>query len=161
MRKSCIQISTLGVNMSNGDDIDTLSKFSRLKRHSDFIQWRSKMKAYVRRNDPTLIGLFEKPRGRQSDAFVVDWTNHSAKAKGRIILFLSDSVAERARDFVDDDDKTAKELWEELQRLFTTSSAQFVQNIKNKLGTLIFRDGSSYEKHLATFMTVIGELASY
>lgn len=55
----------------------------------------------------------------------------------------------------------AKEVWEKLQRLFTTSNAQVIQNLKNTLDSLIFRDGSSFEKHLAAFMTVIGELLSY
>ena len=148
---------------SNGEGGDSLSKVSKLKVPADFIQWRRKMKAYLQRYDPLLIGLQPKPTGRSASASTIieGWMMRSARAKGNIILFLGDAVASQRRLFVDDDDKTACDRWKELERIFTMSNAQVVQNIKQKLDTLIFKDNGNWEKHVASFLATIGELATY
>ena len=63
----------------------------------------------------------------------------SARAKGSVILCLGDAVASQTRMFADDDDKTALDLWKELERIFIMSNAQVVQDMKQKLDTLIFK----------------------
>ena len=82
-------------------------------------------------------------------------------ARGSIILCLGDAVASQTRLFVDDDNKTASDLWKELERNFTMSNAQVVQNIKQKLDTIIFKDNGNWDKHVASFLTTIGELATF
>ena len=85
----------------------------------------------------------------------------SVRAKCNIILCLVDAVASQTRSFVDNDEKTACDLWKELESIFTLSNAEVVQNIKQKLDTLIFKDNGNWDKHVASFLTTIGELAKY
>ena len=51
------------------------------------------------------------------------WQEKSIKAKSNIILVLGDSALALTRTFFDEDDKSAKELWDELKRIYTTSYA--------------------------------------
>lgn len=74
--------------MENEDDNDSLPKVPRLKDPSHFIKWRRKMEENLLQNDPTLKGLSENPRGRQSYDVVVGWTNRGAKSMEALFFAL-------------------------------------------------------------------------
>lgn len=76
---------------------------------------------------------------------MLNWVMKSVTAKGSIILFLANAVATQIRAFIDDDEKTANELCNELERVFTSSNPQVIQNPKNKLDGRIHRDGAKFE----------------
>lgn len=149
--------------MANDSNSDSQRKVPKLKFAADYIQWRRRMKAYFQRSCPLLLGLKPRSTGRgaSSSAAQDDWVLTSARATGRIILCLGDPVASQTRLFVDDDDKTAGDLWNELEHIFMMSNAQVIQNQKQKLKSLIFKDDGNFDKHVASFLTVIGELATY
>ena len=65
------------------------------------------------------------------------WQENSIKARRNIILALGDSALALIRTFIDEDEKSAKDLWDELKRIYTTSNAQAVQNIRHRLDTTI------------------------
>lgn len=49
------------------------------------------------------------------------------------------------------------ELWSELERIFT----QVIQNLKQKLDSLIFKEGGNFEMHVVFFLSIGGKLAKY
>ena len=100
------------------------------------------MKASLTRHGATLLGLRPEPFGN-SAAQRTQWENKSAITKSTIILALSEVVQIRAIALVDDDTKTAHELWEFLATTYTASNEQAIQNIRVKLDSLIFKENSS------------------
>ena len=54
-----------------------------------------------------------------------------------------------------------KDLWEELDRIYTESNAQAVQNLKNELDALIYKDGADWNAHVTSFLSVAGKLAAF
>ena len=121
------------------------------------------MKAYLQRYEPLLFGLKPKsagPNATSSNTFE-DWMMRSARAKGSIILCLGEAVASQTRLFMDGDEKTASDLWKVVERIFTMSKAQMVQNIKQRLGILIFKENGNWDKHVASFLTTVVELPTY
>lgn len=61
------------------------------------------------------------------------------------MLSLNDNVLAKTRTMVDDDEKTAKDLWEELHRIFTTLGAQAIANLHNKLDSLVFDENKNWD----------------
>lgn len=57
--------------------------------------------------------------------------------------------------FVDDDKKTAGELWGELEEIFIMSNPQLFQNLKQKLESLIFNEGGKLQKYVASFLSIL------
>ncbi len=57
--------------------------------------------------------------------------------------------------------KTAKELWDELARLHTTTSTQAVLNLKQQLDSLMFDEKKDFSAHVKRFVAICDELASY
>ena len=64
-------------------------KLPRLEKPKHFIQWKRRIKAYIRRDDPLLIGLSEKPENF-SPTTHANWPKRSVKAKSNITLILGD-----------------------------------------------------------------------
>ena len=83
------------------------------------------------------------------------------KAKTAIILSLGTSPLAQLAELIDDDDKTAKQLWDALAKLHTTSNAQLIINLQHELENLSYKDGEVREKHLEIFNDIIGKLESY
>jgi len=67
----------------------------------------------------------------------------------------------KARLFVDSDERTALELWTELERIYTASNVQAIQNLKNLLDSLLYVDGKDWNAHVTKFLTITGELATF
>ena len=118
------------------------------------------MKAYIRRDDPLLVGLSEKPEGF-SPAIHANWLKRSVKAKSNITLSLSDAAMSRTRLIVDDDDASANDLWDEINNLYTETNAQAVQNLKNELDALVYKDGADWNTNVTSFLATAGKLASF
>jgi len=119
------------------------------------------MHAYLRREDPTLLGLQPHPGDGTNARQLSLWTAKATRAKSNIVLSLGDAAMSKARLFVDSDERTALELWTELERIYTASNAQAIQNLKNRLDALLYVDGKDWNAHVTKFLTIIGELATF
>lgn len=80
-----------------------------------------------------------------------NWSPPTKKSKPTIILCLVDSAITKTRVLVDGD-RTVKKLWDLLQRIYTMSSTQAIENLQVNIGTLYFKDGEYWEKHVSTFL---------
>lgn len=61
---------------------------------------------------------------------------------------------------IDDDNGTAKDLWEAIASLYTTSNEQTVLNLMNELEQLEFNEQDSWETHLNKFHDILGRFAA-
>lgn len=78
-----------------------------------------------------------------------------------IILTLGDAVMSKATAIVEDDVKSANELWGVLLQLYTTINHQAIHNLINRLNSLVFNENTEiWGKLLSTFMSLIDELGS-
>ena len=68
------------------------------------------------------------------------------KAKSEITLTISDGPMAQVRSIIDDDNRTSKDLWDALDRLYRMSNTQMVINIKSGLEKLTLRADSEWEK---------------
>lgn len=81
------------------------------------------------------------------------------KTKSIIILCLGDSALAKIRELVDGNG-TAKELWDELERIYTMSSTQVIAKVQGKLEALSFKDGDDWDKQVSSFLSIIDELSA-
>ena len=72
---------------------------------------------------------------------------------------LSLPVQTRASLIIDDDSKTAYDLWHFIIQTYTARNTQAIQNIKAKLNILIFEEGSDWDNHLHEFESLLTQLA--
>jgi len=131
---------------------------------ADFPRWRRNARADLNRQDPKLLFLKDQPAVPANQEAIDEsewalWINANAIAKANIILMLSDAVQIRAIAYVDDEAKTAKELWEFLALTYTASNEQAVQNIRIKLDSLVYVEGAEWDSHLNEFNSLIAQLA--
>lgn len=92
-------------------EVDLVTKLPRLSGAQDFINWRRRLKAYICRKDVDLQGIEEKPHSVNSDV-TRDSRKKMIKAKTAIILTLDSGLHAQMSSIIDDDDRSAKELWE-------------------------------------------------
>ena len=118
-------------------DVDLVSKLAKLNRPDDYILWKRRVFAYIRKNDAELLG-FETQPSSNSSAVRKKWFEHMIKAKSTITLCLGDSSLDKVRRLVDDDDVTAKTLWDELEKIYTASNAQAILNLRQEIDDLRF-----------------------
>ena len=81
------------------------------------------------------------------------------KAKSTIFLCLGDSPLDKVRRLVDEDDTTAKQLWDELEKIYTSSNAQSILNLRQELDNLRYEEDKSWEEHINKFMDLLSKLA--
>lgn len=139
---------------------DHLNKLPKLKTSADFINWRRILRAYLRRDDFELLGLADNPQAANA-ASQRKWEKESVRAKSTIVLTLGDAPLAQLSDVIDDDDRSAKELWDAIARTYTTSNAQAIINLEQELEKLSFDEKTTWEKHLHKFHEVLGKLAAY
>lgn len=111
-------------------------------------------------SDPQLIALFDKLEEAVSQTVKQTWFKKSTKAKSNIILCLVPDAFSQTRAVIDDDQKTAKDLWEELERMCSTTSAQAIQNLHQRLDALVFDEKKDWNDHISTFLSICGGLAT-
>ncbi len=104
-----------------------LYKLPLHSKESEYLSWKRHVYAYLRRSDPELLALSE---GSEN---VKDWIEKSTKAKSDIVLALGPSATAKTSEIIDDDSKTARELWDELARLHRTTSTQAILKLKQEL----------------------------
>lgn len=86
----------------------------------------------------------------------------SAKAKYIIIVTMDDSFMAKARDIVQDEAKEAKEVWENICLIYTTSNHQAMNNLINGLDLIVFDEKREmWDKFSYKFMIIIDEFGSY
>ena len=105
-----------------------LLKLPVLTKESDYLSWKRRIYAYLRRSDPALVAFAPRP-AEDSDDFI-DWFEKSTKGKSGIVLPFVPFVTAKRSEIIDNDKKTAKDLWDELARLHTTTSTQAILNLK-------------------------------
>ena len=67
----------------------------------------------------------------------------------------------RTRLIVDNDDASAKDLWDDRNSIYTEKNAQAVQNLKNELDALIYKDGADWNTHVPSFLVTAGKFAAF
>lgn len=146
--------------MPDHSDKDGVTKLPKLTGADDYINWRRRVKAYLQQQDIDLIGLTDRPDLTPA-AQHRKWRELNVKAKSAITLTLSDGPLAQIRTIVDDDERTAKDLWTELDKVYRMSNTQMVINIERELETMSFEKDEDWEKHVETFHRLISKLASY
>lgn len=141
-------------------DQEHLSKLPKLAGADDYINWRRRVKAFLQTKDFELFGLNDRPEDA-SAAQLRRWVEANVRAKGTIILTLADGPLAQVSTIVDDDNKTAKDLWTELDKIYRMSNTQMVINIKRELETMTFEKDEEWEKHVESFHRLISKLAAY
>lgn len=113
----------------------SITSLPRLTGADDFIHWRQRVKASLPQNDVDFIGLSYKPDPVTSSQ-QRRWLQLDAKSKSTIALTFGNGQLARVSATVDDDKKTAKDLWDELGSAYQMSNKQMVSNIQRELEML-------------------------
>ena len=80
-------------------------------------------------------------------------------SQGTLTLLLSEAVQIRAIELIEDEDKTAYDLWQFLESTYTASNEQAVQNLRVQLDKLVYAEGADWDDHLNKFNSLIAQLA--
>ena len=83
------------------------------------------------------------------------------RAKSSIILTLVAGPLSQVSAIDDNDDQSAKVLWNEWENLYNTSNAQAILNLLDELENLKFDEQGDFEVHLNKFHSILGKLASF
>lgn len=92
---------------------------------------------------------------------IPEWNNKCAKTSSTVIRSRGDSILAKNRLIVDYYDKSAKELWNELIRIFTQSSAQAITKLPKKLNGPFLMRISPEMATLFDFMSPIDQLDAF
>ncbi len=145
------------MDASTKDDSPSI-KVKPLDGNLDYLHWRRNARASLVRQDHLLLGLEPAPLGN-SAAQQSEWNKASAIAKGSITLMLSQAVKVRAIGYCDDPPKTAHELWQFLESMYTESNERAIHNLRNKLNSLVYVEETECYGHMNQFNNIIGQLA--
>lgn len=69
-------------------------------------------------------------------------------------------IVAKTGSIIDDDDKTAYDIWTAYVRINTVTSTQSVQKLNSELDRLRYGEGEDFDKFLFTFMEINGRLAA-
>lgn len=83
------------------------------------------------------------------------------RAKSIIILSLGDNPLAKERTIVNDDDRTAEELWSSIEKIYTASNTQDILNIRQEMDDIRYKEGSGWDEHLNKFTELLSKLATY
>lgn len=103
----------------------------------DFQNWKGGTKSYIESEDFELLGLTERPE-EVTAAQQRKRGEANSKAKRVIVCALGPEPLACFCSLIDDG--TAKQIWEELSRIYTTSTAQAVINLERELMGMSFAD---------------------
>ncbi len=133
-------------------------KVKLLEGNVDYPHWRRNARAYLVRHEPLLLGLESAPLGN-SAAQQPEWNKGNAIAKGSITLMFIQAVQVRAIGYCDDLTKTAHELWQFLESTYTASNKQGIQNLRKKLSSPVYVEGTEWDEHMHQLNPIIAQLA--
>ena len=112
----------------------------------------------IEEGDPNFVGLTPRPEEGTPAATMRKWAEANAKARRVIVCALGTDPLTRFGGMLAD--CTAKELWDELARAYSTSNAQAIINLERQLEELSFDDKGDWQKHINSFHELTGELDS-
>ena len=95
-------------------------KLPPLNKSSDYIHWKRRLYAFLRKYHQELIVLSAEPDG-VTQSVMRTWKRLSTKAKSHLVLSLGPDAISQTRRIIDEDEKSAKDLWDELNRIYTTT----------------------------------------
>ena len=136
-----------------------LSGPPKLRGPEDFQTWRYVARVCIEDGDPNFIGLTPRPEEGTPAATMRKWAEANAKARRVIVCALGTDPLTRFGGMLAD--CTAKELWDELARAYSTSNAQAIINLERQLEELSFDDKGDWQKHINSFHELTGKLASH
>ncbi|KAE8718737.1 hypothetical protein F3Y22_tig00109992pilonHSYRG00051 [Hibiscus syriacus] len=110
-----------------------------------------KMKAILRK-DGCLAAISERPMDFADDS---KWIKMDGNAMANFHLALADKVLSRI-----EENKTAKEIWDHLTKLYEATSLHNKIFLKRKLYTLRMPESTSVTEHLNTLNTLFSQLTS-
>lgn len=139
---------------------DSSNRIARLEKADDYILWKRRVYAYIRRYDAELVG-FETEPSSNSPSIRKKWFEFVIRAKSIIVLSLGDSPLAKVRHLVDDDAVSAKQLWDELGKIYTASNAQAILNLRQDMDNLRYKEGASWDDHVNKFTELLNKLATY
>ena len=149
-------------SMSDNHSMDYVSKIVKLAGQDNFIHWRRCVLSYIERSDMDFLCFTEKPNGRSAtEDKVTEWRQANSKARSSIVMTLDKGPMAQVGHIIDDRSKTAKDLWDALEKLYTTSNTQTIINLNQALNSMRFKDEGDWEKHIQKFHNILGKLASY
>lgn len=82
------------------------------------------------------------------------------EAKSYIIMTFGSSSSAQISNITEEDDRTAKERWDDLVKLYKTSKEQSIINVEQELEALIYDDGRELKTHTEKFHELLGKLSS-
>lgn len=96
---------SLRCNISSEQGV--LAKIHKLNHPKDYLHWRQRIHAYIRRNDFEMLGFTKDPT-TGTTAVWNKWFEAMIKAKSAIVLSLGSAPLAKMKELVDDDASTAK-----------------------------------------------------
>lgn len=102
---------------------DTVTKLPKLTNYKGFIHWRRRVYAFILRDDMGLLRFTEEPDNAPA-SFQKKLLENMIRAKSKIILTLGSWPLSQIISIIYVDSRTAKELWDSLSKLFSTSNSQ-------------------------------------
>lgn len=85
----------------------------------------------------------------------------NVKPKSAITLTLSNGSLSQVIPILDDDYKTARELWSGMDEIYRMSNTQMVINLQRGLEKLNFKKDEEWENHIQNFHPLVCKLVSY
>lgn len=117
----------------------------------NFSLWKLKVKAILRK-DNCLAAISERPVDFTDDK---KWSEMNEDAMADLYLSIADGVLSSI-----EEKKTAKEIWDHLNRLYEAKSLHNKIFLKRKLYTLRMSESTSVTEHLNTLNTLFSQLTS-
>lgn len=74
-------------------------------------------------------------------------------------MLLGHSVLAKISELVHEDERRANELWDEIDKIHNTSCTQFIENLQEKLESLIFDESKPFNNQVTVFFIDHGKLA--
>lgn len=110
---------------------DGMTNLPMLTGVDELINWCRRVKSYLQQQDIELFELTDRPDSTLA-AQHKRWIETNIKSKSEITLMLSDGPLAQISTVIDDDERTAKNFWTELIKVYRMSSTQMVINIERE-----------------------------
>lgn len=135
-----------------------MTRLPKLTEADNYINWRRWIKEYIQRNYTELLGLSDCPEN-ETQREQARWSSAMVKARSRITLTLSDGPITQASSIVDDDRRSAKDLWEALDKSYIAANTQIFINVERDLEKLTFGNDYEWDKLVEIFRRLVKNLA--
>lgn len=141
-------------------ETDGVAKLLKLWKSVGFAHWRRRMYAFIRWDDIDLI-FFTDRMNTGAAELQSPWLEITRKENPTIGLTLGTGRLTQVSKIVDDDERKAKELWDELEHLYTTLNLQRVINLNQELENLQYEDCKYSEENINRFQKILEKLSTF